>query len=178
MAKNPVLIVAAMVLLVASGVAADPNATLPERNKDELGVSSESLGAMVLDKKIKLMMSDGTYVEGKVVQVSGDAITLKVKKSEPKNRFQGKEATIPTSDIGAVYLRKGGTVAAPIALGIGCGFLGAIVSAYALRNTSGTAGPVTAFIASTTGGAIGGALLGREAVKKTVTINVLRPSKP
>ena len=178
MAKNPILVVAVMVLLVTSGVAAGQNAALPEGHKNELRVSSDSLGAMVLDKKIKLMMRDGTYVEGNVVQVSGDAITLKVKKSGPKNRFQGKEATIPTSDIGAVYLRKEGTVAAPIALGIGCGFLGAIVSAYALRNTSGTAGPVTAFIASTTGGAIGGALLGREAVKKTVTINVLQPSEP
>jgi hypothetical protein len=178
MSKNPILVVAAVILLVASSVAADQNTTFSEGNKNELRVSSDSLGAMVLDKKIKLMMRDGTYVEGDVVQATRDAITLKVKKSEPRNRFQGKEATIPTSDIGAVYLRKGGSVAAPIALGIGCGFLGGIVAGLALRDSQGTAGPALIGIGSITGGAIGGALLGREAVKKTVTINVLQPSEP
>jgi hypothetical protein len=53
------------------------------------------------------------------------------------------------------------------------GFLGAVGSAYAFTNSRGTAGPLTAFIASTAGGATGGALLGKEAVKKTITIVVV-----
>jgi len=178
MLKNPILILAAAVLLVANGFAADPKAALPDGNNNTLSVDSESLGPIVLDKKIKLMMRDGTYVEGKVVQASRESITMKVKKSEPKDRFPGNKAVLVTSDIGAIYLRKGGSIAAPIALGIGGGLAGAMVAGLALQDTNSRAGAAVAILALPTGGAIGGALLGRDLVKKTVTINVIQSKEP
>jgi hypothetical protein len=41
-------------------------------------IDAYSLGGVVLGQKIRLMMSDGTYVEGKVIRATREDITLKV----------------------------------------------------------------------------------------------------
>jgi hypothetical protein len=142
----------------------------------DLQVDSESLGSIVLDKKVKLMMRDGSYLEGRVLQASREEIVLHVGKAEQRGDSvlmrKGKEASLKTSDIGVVYLRKDGAVAAPVALGVLGGFLGALGTSYALRNSENNGTAFTLFVAGTAGGATAGALLGREAVKKAVTIYV------
>lgn len=122
-----------------------------------------------MNKKIKLMMRDGTYVEGKVLQASREFVTLKVKKSEPKDRFAEKEAIISTQDIGSLYIREGGTIAAPILLGIGGGIAGLALSAAAGPGDEGNY--VVALIAAPAC-AVLGAYAGRELVRKTITIDV------
>jgi hypothetical protein len=76
-----------------------------------------------------------------------------------------------------VYLRKSGSIAGPVALGVVGGFLGAAASAYLIQDAESSMGPFTVFIGGTVGGAAGGALLGREIVKKTVTIAVTHSSR-
>ncbi len=146
--------------------------------RNTVNVSPDVLSGMVLDQSVRLMMRDGTYVEGKVFRASQDSITLKVNRSEPKGRIRGPDATLSSSEISVVFLRKSGTIAAPIALGILGGFAGGLATsyaAYALGGESTAAG--IAVLGGITGGACGGALLGREAAKRTLTINVISPSQ-
>jgi hypothetical protein len=142
----------------------------------DLQADPESIGSIVLGKKIKLMMRDGSYLEGKVLRAGPQEIGMRVKKSELKGASvavqKGKETALKTSDIGMVYFRKGGSVAGPVALGVIGGILGATASAYALQDEDSVAAGLTIFLAGAAGGATGGALLGREIVKKTITIYV------
>ena len=142
----------------------------------DLQVDSESIGSVILDQKIKLSMRDGSYLEGKVLRAGRKEIVLRISKLDLKGPSvaaqKGKEVMLKTSDIGIVYLRKSGTVAGPVALGVIGGILGAAASAYALRYEESPAAGLTGFVAATAGGATGGALLGREVVKRSVTIYV------
>lgn len=135
-------------------------------------IDAESLGSVVLGHSIELMMSDGTYVEGKVIRATREDITLKVKRVEPKGHFQGREVTIGTSAISVVHMSKSGPVAVPIALGVLGGFAGGTAAAFASEGMSSAAAAVTTTLVGIVGGATGGAILGREAAKGTVTINV------
>jgi hypothetical protein len=118
------------------------------------------------------MTSDGTYVEGKVTRATQEDITLKVKRVEPKGHFQGREVTIDTSAISVVHMSKSGPAAVPIALGVLGGFAGGMAAGYAAEYMDSAAGAITTCLVGVVGGATGGSLLGREAAKGTVTINV------
>jgi hypothetical protein len=161
-----------LMLCLASGLPAEA-----ARN-NRYSIDADSLGGVVLGRSIELMMSDGTYVQGKVVRASREDITLKVKRVEPKDRFQGREVTIGTSAISVVHMRKNGPVAVPIALGVLGGFAGGSAAAFAGEYMDSAAGAVAVCLAGIVGGATGGALLGREAVKGTVTINITPASGP
>jgi len=140
----------------------------------DLEVSASALGPVVLDEKIKLMTRDGTYVEGRVLQATEEDLLMAVSKSEPKGRLRGREATIRTVDIAVVHMKKNGPIAAPVALGVVGGFLGAIGTSYVAWRTCSTGGAAAAFvIAGIAGGATAGAYAGHEAVRKTVTIRVV-----
>jgi len=139
-------------------------------------IDADSLGSLVLGHSIDLMLSDGTYVEGKVTRATRESITLKVKHVEPKGRLQGREVTIGTSAISVVHMTKGGPAAVPIALGVLGGFAGGSAAAFASEGMSSAAAAVTATLIGVVGGATGGALLGREAAKGTVTINITQTS--
>lgn len=140
----------------------------------DLELSASALGAVVLDAKIKLMTREGTYVEGKVLQATEEKLLMEVSKSEPKGRLRGREAEIRTADIAVVYMKKNGSIVAPVALGVVGGFLGALGTSYAAWRTCSTGAGAAAFvIAGMAGGATAGAYAGHEAVKKTVTINVV-----
>lgn len=142
-------------------------------------IDADSLGGVVLGHSIELMMSDGTYVEGKVIRATREDITLKVKRVEPKDHFQGREVTIGTSAISVVHMSKGGPAAVPIALGVLGGFAGGMAAGYATEYMDSAAAAVTACLVGVVGGATGGALLGREAAKGTVTINITQtPAAP
>jgi len=139
-------------------------------------LDAESLGGVVLGHSIELMMSDGTYVEGKVIRATREDITLKVKRVEPKGHFQGREVTIGTSAISVVYMSKSGPVVLPIALGILGGVAGGSAAAYAGEYMSSAGGAIATCLAGIVGGATGGALLGREVGKGRVTINITQAS--
>ena len=177
MLKRRMVFIAVAFIFIMSVFAVGQKTTPAEGSNNVLSVSSDSLGAMVLDQNIKLMMRDGTYVEGKVIQATREAITVKVKKSEPRDRVAGPEAVLATSDIGTVYLSKSGSTAVPIVLGIAGGFLGGMATAAAVLDGGSDNSAALVFLGMG-GGAAGGAILGREVVKKTVTINVLQPQEP
>ena len=139
-------------------------------------IDADSLGSVVLGRAIALMMSDGTYLEGKVIRATREDITLKVKRIEPKDRFQGREVTIGTSAISVVHMSKSGPAAVPIALGVLGGFAGGSAAAFASESMASAAGAMAACLVGVVGGATGGALLGREAAKGTVTINITQAS--
>jgi hypothetical protein len=143
----------------------------------DLEVSADSLGPVVLGQSIEFMLRDGTYVSGKVIRANREEIAVDVKKSEPKARVHGANAIIPTTDISVVYMKKSGSVAAPVALGIVGGVLGLIGGAYV--GYAMDSGPIAAIgaIGVAAGGATGGAMLGRAAVRKTLTIAVTAPIK-
>jgi hypothetical protein len=143
----------------------------------DLEVSADSLGAIVLGQSIEFMMRDGTYISGKVIRSNREEIAVDVKKSEPKGRVRGAIAVIPTADISIVYMKKSGTVAAPIALGIAGGVLGFIGGFYVGYRMDSEAMAGILSLGSAAGGATGGAMLGRQAVRKTVTIAVTVPDK-
>ena len=142
-----------------------------------LRVSPNSLAPLVEDQGVRMMLRDGTYVEGKVVYATEETLTVKVKHSEPAGRLKKGENAIRTSDISVVYLKKRGPIALPIALGVAGGFGGAIVGAYAGYATGSPSGLVALGIGMTSVGATCGALLGAEAAKKTVTISVAPKSQ-
>ena len=50
-------------------------------------------------------------------ELSMEEIFVDVKKCEPKNRVRGANVSIPAEYVAVVYLKKSGTVAAPVALG-------------------------------------------------------------
>jgi len=137
-----------------------------------LEVSASALGSLVLGQKIKLMTRDGTYAEGKVLRASLDEIQMEISKSEPKGRLPAGEAVVRTSDIAVVHMKKNGSIAAPVALGVVGGLLGYIIAAYAAEHVHNDSAYFAIGIAAAAGGATGGAVLGRETVKKTITINV------
>jgi hypothetical protein len=172
MCKKLMSSIALTILFLASISLADEGQENKKGQKNVLTSSSDSVGALVLDKKIKLMMRDGTYVEGKVLQASQESITLKVKKSDPKDRFREKEAIIPTQDIGSIYFSKGGNIAVPIVFGVGGALAGAAAAA-----AGGEENYAGAFIGPPLG-AIFGVFVGRELVKKTVTINIPQSQGP
>lgn len=147
----------------------------------EMRIDPGNLPPLVLDQKIRLVMHDGTYGEGRVVKATETDLTLRVRKSEPKDRLTRPEAVLPLSAISVIHMKKGGNVAAPITLGI----LGGI-GGFALGAVAGVsccdehAGLLLIPLGASIGGAVGGSLLGREAVSKTITIYVNRrdPTAP
>ncbi len=139
----------------------------------DLQVSADTLGAVVLDQNIKLMMRNGTYVEGKVLRTSREEIVMNVKKSEPKMQFRGSEASLKTADIASVYMKKNGPVAAPVALGVIGGILGFVGGAMVGYASDSVGVSLLAGIGGAAGGASLGAYGGRQAAKKTVSINVV-----
>jgi hypothetical protein len=168
-----------LVLLVALSLPAFP------QNRDatgsnaapslELRIDPENLAPLVLDQKIRLMTHDGTYAEGRVLRASAVALTLRVRKSEPEGRVTRPQAELPLSTISVIHMKKSGNVAAPITLGI----LGGI-GGFALGAVAGVSccddhpGILLIPLGTTIGGAVGGSLLGREMVRKTITIYLNR----
>jgi len=149
---------------------------VPPSLASNLEIDSESLGAMILGKKIKLMMRDASYLEGKVLRAGPKEILIHVKKSENQGsavKIHNNKALLRTSDIGTVYLSKSGSVAAPVALGVIGGLFGVLGSVHALEHTRNKTAAWITLTVLTAGGATGGALLGREVARKTVTVNVI-----
>ena len=143
----------------------------------DLEISADSLGPVVLGRSIKLMMRDGTYVSGKVVRSTREEITIDVKESEPKGKVRGANAVILTADISVVYVKKSGSLAAPVALGVVGGLLGFIGGCYVGYRMDSGPMSFALGLGSAVGGATGGALIGREAARKTVMIAVSAPAK-
>lgn len=139
----------------------------------DLQISADTLGSVILGEKVKLMMRDGTYLEGKVLRASREEIVMQVNKSEPKGRVQGAEAVLKTSEIGTVSMKKNGSVAAPVALGVVGGILGFLGGSFAGYASNSDSAMVVGAIGGAAGGASLGAYAGREAARKTVTISVV-----
>jgi len=142
----------------------------------ELRVDSRNLAPLVLDQKVRLMMHDGSYGEGRVVKASETDLTLRVRKSEPKDRLTRPDAVLPLSAISVIHMKKGGNVAAPITLGILGGVGGFILGAVAgVSCCDEHPGVVLIPMGTSIGGAVGGSLLGRDLARKTVTIYLNQP---
>jgi len=139
----------------------------------DLQVSADTLGSIVLGQNVKLMMRDGTLMEGVVIRTSREEIAMQVKKTIPKVQVRGGQANLRTSDIATVFMMKNGSVVAPAALGVFGGILGLYAGVYAgYRSCSG---PIlfVGMLGGAAGGAAAGAYAGHEIAKKTVTISVV-----
>lgn len=157
-----------------------PSMALPPQQlpiAGELQVTSDTLGAIVFGEKIQLMMRDGSYYQGKVLRASQEEICLRVEKSTAPGRSPKSEASLQTADIAAVHIRKSGSAAAAVALGVAGGILGSYGAGYAAQDVRSATGFIVILMAGGAGGATGGAMLGREAAKKTITITVIPQSK-
>lgn len=141
----------------------------------EMRIDPGNLAPLVLDQKIQLMTHDGTYAEGRVVKASDAALTLRVRKSEPRDWLPRPEAVVPLSAISVVHMKKGGNVTVPITLGILGGIGGFVLGAVAgVSCCDENPGVILIPLGSSIGGAVGGSLLGREMVKKNITIYLNR----
>jgi hypothetical protein len=147
----------------------------PQPVRGTARINADSLGAMVVGEKVKMMLRDGTYAEGKVVDATPENITLQVKKTEPKGRLTRPEAVIPAREISVVHLERRGSPAVPVALGIGGFFGGMLVGALA-SGLYWSDGATPAMLGATWEGAMGGAVAGAyggtKLAEKTVTISV------
>lgn len=135
--------------------------------------SAGNLAPLVLDQSIRAMMRDGTYFEGLVVKASPEGLTVRVRRTEPRSRLARPEAVIPAADLSVVRMKRNGSAAASITLGIIGGISGFVLGA----SCCGEAIPLSLLLASTTSvaGAVRGSLLGRELNRKTITIFVIDP---
>ena len=142
-------------------------------------VSSDALGALVLGQKIRLMMHDGTYVEGKVLRASQKEIRVQVKTCVPKEwlakgQLPGNERSLSTADVAVVHMQQNGSFAIPAALGVIGGYLGGAGAALAADRIHSRPVFFGAVLVSAAAGAAAGALLGRKAARQTITIIVLQ----
>jgi len=141
-------------------------------------VSSDSLGALVLGQKIRLMTHDGTYVEGKVLRANQKEIHMQVKTCMPKEwlakgQLPGRERSLRTADITVVHLQKNGSPAISAALGVIGGYLGGAGAALAADRIHSRPAYFGAVLVSAATGAAAGALLGRKAARQTISIIVV-----
>jgi len=159
-------------------ILAIPTVALPQQRPAVGGrqLSSRDLGAAVLGKNVKLMMRDGTYVEGKVLRANADEIFVHIKKSEPKGRVRTAEAALRTADIGVVHLRENGSMVLSIVLGVVGGLAGGVAVSYAADNVKNDGTYKALSWSGAAGAAAAGVFGGRAAVKKTITITVVPSS--
>lgn len=144
-------------------------------NQRTIRVNPDGLGAVIVGEKLKLMLKDGTYAEGRATDATSTDITLQVRKMEPKNRFSRSTAVIPVEEISVIHFTKSGSTAIPAILGIG-GFVGGMLAGAAVTILGDTECENGACIAVPWMTAIGGAALGVYGGKKlgeqTITVYV------
>jgi hypothetical protein len=133
------------------------------------------LGPLVENQNIRLMLKDGTYVEGRVLAATEEELQMKVKHSEPQERIKKGDSRIFTRDVSVVYVKRGGPVVLPIILGVAGGFGGLLMGSYAGYMADSYGACVGLGMGLAAAGATGGAYLGTEAAKRRVTINVTMP---
>jgi hypothetical protein len=173
--KEGIVILLSILMVVSAPVVAGQNSGVPSGNagNSNLSVRPAALALLVEDQSIKLMLRDGTYLEAKVLHASEEALGLKVKHSEPAGRLKKGETSILTREVAVVYLKRKGTVAWPVALGVAGGFGGFLAGVYAGYQSDSAPVTIGLGIGLATAGAVGGALLGNEAAERTVIINVI-----
>jgi hypothetical protein len=141
----------------------------------ELRIQPEYLAPLVLDQSIRAVIRDGTYFEGRVVKASPEGLTVRVGRTEPRGRLARPEAVIRAADISVVRMRKNGSPAAAITLGIIGGISGFVLGASCCEESL----PLPLVLGSTASvaGAVGGSVLGKELNRKTLTILVIDPGQ-
>ena len=175
MRKHRCLMLAAGFLFPVFVFAQKPEPKAAALQSLEMRIDPRNLAPLVLDQNIRFMMHDGTYGEGRVVKASETDLTLRVRKSEPKDRLTRPEALLPLSAISVVHMKKPGSVAAPITLGILGGIGGFVLGAIAgVSCCDEHPGVLLIPMGTSIGGAVGGSLLGRDIARKPITIYLNR----
>jgi hypothetical protein len=164
-----------LALAIPATAAQHPAAPTQPDYGSSFSVGHRALAPLVIDQKIKMMLRDGTYVEGRVITASEEVLTLKVTNVEPKGRLKKGEAAIATPDIAVVYMKKKGSVALPVALGVAGGLGGFVLGSYVGWRADSPALQIGLAFGLAATGAAGGAYGGIEAAKRPVTINVASP---
>jgi len=160
---------------IPPAAAQKPDARPSPSSAANLTVRPTALGPLVENQSIKMMLRDGTYIEGKVHAAMEDTLMMTVKHSEPQGRVKKGDVSIPTRDISVVYLRKKGSAVPPIVLGVAGGLGGLIAGSWAGYGLDSYGASVALGIGFAAAGATGGAYLGMEVAKRDVTINVAPP---
>ncbi len=136
----------------------------------------EAVGSRVMDKKVALVLPDGTHVEGKVIGVEREGLRLKVSKTSNRKTQPKGNHVIPREALSVLRVteyRKIGRL---------LGTLGAVATAggiVATKQIDLYEGPLTVVVPVTigvgmVGSAIGGYYTGKAFDKKVVEIVVER----
>jgi len=171
--RTHIAVLLSVLMLCSTPVRAESQRNLPTSGKNTARVSADSLGALLLNRKVELMTKDGTYLKGKVIAADTQSIRVRVKEAEPANRVSGREATVRSTDISVVHMKKAGSPALAIVFGIVGAFAAGGPVAAGTDPDAYDKGAQNALVFSAMGlGATGGVLLGRRLARKTVIVNV------
>jgi hypothetical protein len=171
--RTQIAVLLSVLLFCSTPVRAESQRNLPTSGKNTVRVTADSLGALLLNRKLELMTKDGTYLKGKVIAADTNSITIRVDEAEPASRISGREATVRSTDISVVHMKKAGSPALPIVLGIVGAFAAGGPVAGMTDPDASDKGAQNALVFSAMGlGATGGLLLGRRLARKTVIVNV------
>jgi hypothetical protein len=173
--KRTIALVLALNLALAAPLMCGPQGSLRTSAKDAIQTQPASIGEYIFGKNVELMTRDATYVKGKVTRATPEEIVIRVKKAEPKNRINSREAIIRAADISVINTKRSNT-----ALAVGLGVLGGMCGAGAIAraadpdaaNQGAIAGLALGAMAL---GATGGVFLGKRISQKTIVILVSEP---
>jgi len=171
-----------LVMMLSALIAVGTPPIVPAQGAHPVGdrmVGADALGAAVLGHKVRLMLRDGTYVEGKVLRAGEAEIRLRVRKCVPKDwlakePLPGNERSLRTADIAVVHMQQNGPFAIPAALGVIGGYLGGAGAGVAADRIHSRPAFFGTVLISAGAAAVAGTLLGRKAARQTITIIVSR----
>jgi hypothetical protein len=158
----------ALTLVVLSCLLALSRAHLVQASEIQ-EVAPEGLSLLIRDRDATVAMIDGGRIEGRVIMCNEIETRMRVKRSEPKGRITTEETSVRNQEISTVQITKHGPRAI---LGGVIGALGGWIIGVLLVQGAETDALILVPVATTTGGAILGARLGR----KVTTIHVKKSS--
>ena len=95
----------------------------------EIRANWTQLGAQVVGRKVSMVLTDSTLVEGNVVSVESGALVVKVSKTSAPARF-AKTASVPRALVSTLRVSRPGwkwRVIGPVAGFVGLGIAGGVI---------------------------------------------------
>ena len=132
---------------------------------------ADQLSGWVADQKVQMVLKNGVFVKGKIVEANPSELLIDVEESSG-SQAPGNNVVIATRDIGSLFFREnlGGSMAAGLFGGGLAGFLGGLGGAALGVDSAGAAAGISAL--STAGGMTASALVMSKLNHRDVTIVV------
>ena len=97
MRKSVIMLTALLCVARASVVAAEPG---------QVRLKWDELSSRITDKKVALVLPDGTHVEGKAIGVEPDGLQMKVSKSSNRNTQPKGKHLIPRQAVSVIQVKE------------------------------------------------------------------------